>query len=176
MNHRPFEDWLLEDQPLSSQERRALQTHIRSCRSCAAIAESNLALHSARWVPAPSGFTQRFSRRLERWRTRQRWFQVMGTLLLVVAGMSLLYAVVGPVLQQALRSPADWLTAAAVYMVFLFESVQILSEVGRILVRDVPSVVAPAGWLVLVAGASFVAAVCGWWARRIATAHQGVRS
>jgi hypothetical protein len=176
MNHRPFEDWLLEDRRLSSQEQRALQAHIRDCRACGAIAESNLALHSTRWIPAPSGFTERFTQRLERWRTRQRWFQVMGTLLLVVAGISLLYAVVGPVLQQAFRSPADWLTAAAVYMVFLLESVQILSEVGRILVRDLPAVVAPAGWLVLIAGATCVAAACGWWARRIATAAQGARS
>ena len=71
---------------------------------------------------------------------------------------------------------ADWLTAAAVYVVFLVESVQILSEVGRILVRDVPAAVAPEGWLVLVAGASLVAAACGWWARRLAMARQGVRS
>ena len=176
MNHRPFEDWLLEDRPLSSQERRALQTHLGGCRSCAAIAESNLALHSTQWVSAPSGFTERFTQRLERWRTRQRWFQVVGTLLLVAGGMASLYAVVGPMLQQALRSPADWLTAAAVYLVFLLESMQILSEVGRILVRDVPAVIAPGGWLVLVAGASFVAAACGWWARRVATAPQGVRS
>jgi hypothetical protein len=176
MNHRPFEDWLLDDQPLNSQEQRALQAHVRSCRSCAAIAESNLALHSSRWISAPPGFTQRFTRRLERWRTRQRWFQVTGTLLLVIAGILVMYAVVGPVLQQALRSPADWLTAAAVYLVLLLESMQILSEVGRILFLDLPSVVAPTGWLVLLAGASLVAAACGWWARRIATAPQGVRS
>ena len=176
MNHRPFEDWLLEDRYLNSEEQRALQAHMRNCRSCAAIAESNLALHSTQMISAPSGFAQRFTQRLDRWRTRQRWFQVMGTLLLVVSGISLLYAVVGPLLQQALRSPADWLTAAAVYLVFLVESMQILSEVGRILVRDLPAVVAPAGWLILVAGASFVAAACGWWARRVAAAPQGVRS
>lgn len=100
----------------------------------------------------------------------------MGTLLLVVGGISLLYAAVGPVLQQALHSPADWLTAALIYMVFLVESMQILSEVGQILVRAVPAVVSPAGWLILVAGASLVAAACGWWARRVAMAPQGVRS
>ncbi|MFN2120002.1 MAG: anti-sigma factor family protein [Anaerolineales bacterium] len=176
MNHRPFEDWLLEDRHLNPQEQRALQAHVRSCRSCAAIAESNLTLHSTRWVPAPSGFAERFTQRLGRWQTRQRWFQVTGTLLLVLSGLSLLYAVALPVFQQALHSPADWLTAAAVYLVFLLESMRILSEVGRILARDLPAVVAPAGWLILAAGASFVAAACGWWARRVATAPQGVRS
>jgi hypothetical protein len=176
MNHRPFEEWLLEDRPLNSQERGALQAHVRSCRSCAAIAESNLALHSARRISAPPGFKNRFTKRLGSWRRRQRWFQALGTLLLVGAGLALLYAVVGPALQQALRSPADWLTTAAVYLVFLVETLQIVSEVGRILVADVPGVVAPEGWVVLVAGASLVAAVCGWWARRVATAAQGVRS
>jgi hypothetical protein len=100
----------------------------------------------------------------------------MGTLLLVGAGIAVLYAVVGPVLQRGLQSPADWLTAAAVYLVFLVETLRIVSEVGRILMADVPAVVAPEGWVLLVAGASLVAAVCGWWARRVATAPQGVRS
>jgi hypothetical protein len=176
MNHRPFEDWLLEDRSLRSQERRALQAHVRTCRSCAAIAESNLALHSTRWVSAPSGFAERFTERLQRWRMRQRWFQATGTLLLVGAGVALLIAVLGPLLQRALQSPADWLTSAAIYLVFVVETLQILSEVGRILVRDLPAVVAPAAWMALVAGATLAAAGCGWLAHRLAIAPQGVRS
>ena len=48
MNHRPFEDWLLEDQRLTSDEERELQAHLRVCTSCAAIAEfeSGTAFHT----------------------------------------------------------------------------------------------------------------------------------
>ena len=30
MNHRPFEDWLLEDQHLASDQERELQAHLRT--------------------------------------------------------------------------------------------------------------------------------------------------
>ena len=46
MNYLPFEDWLLEDQHLTSDQEHELQSHLRVCASCAAIAELNLALHS----------------------------------------------------------------------------------------------------------------------------------
>lgn len=38
MDHRPFEDWLLYDEPLTSVQKSELQAHLRSCTSCAAIA------------------------------------------------------------------------------------------------------------------------------------------
>ena len=64
MNYRPFEDWLLEDQHLTSDQERELQAHLRVCTSCAAIAESNLALHSTRMVSPAEGFVSRFEMRL----------------------------------------------------------------------------------------------------------------
>jgi hypothetical protein len=175
MNHRPFEDWLLEDRPLNSQERRALELHIHTCRSCAAIAESNLALHSSKLISAPPGFAERFGKRLDGWRERQKWLQAAGTVLLVSAALGVLYVVLGTALQQAFRAPADWITAGAVYTIFLVESVQIISETGRIVVHDVLAVLAPAGWLAVVAAGSAVALAAGWWARRMATIPQGVQ-
>ena len=64
MNHRPFEDWLLEDQPLTSDQERDLQAHLRTCTSCSAIAESNFALHSTHMVRPAEGFAARFQLRL----------------------------------------------------------------------------------------------------------------
>jgi anti-sigma factor RsiW len=52
MKHRPFEDWLLDDQPLDPTQKRELNAHLRACNACRAIAESNLALRSARVVAA----------------------------------------------------------------------------------------------------------------------------
>jgi hypothetical protein len=176
MNHRPFEDWLLEDRSLNSKERQALEAHLHTCRSCAAIAESNLALHSARRVSAPVGFAERFEKRLDRWQARQKWLQLAGTVVLVAAALAVLYAVVGMALEQALRAPADWLTAGAVYMVFVVETLQVVSETGGIILRDLLTVLSPASWVALVAAASAVAAAAGWWASRMATIPQGARS
>ena len=53
MNHQPFENWLLDEEPLTSQQQRDLQNHLRGCTSCSGIADSNLALHTTHMaVPA----------------------------------------------------------------------------------------------------------------------------
>ena len=31
MNHQPFESWLLDDLPLASEQRRELDSHLRTC-------------------------------------------------------------------------------------------------------------------------------------------------
>ena len=174
MNHRPFEDWLLEDRPLDGQEQRELQLHLRNCRSCSAIAESNLALHSTRWTSAPPGFTDRVNQRLASWRRKQRWYQLLGTLVLVIGGLTILYAVTGSVVLQAVESPADWITAATVYLIFAVESLQVLNEVGRILLRDLPGFMSPVSWLVVSLGGAGLAIVWTVSVRHLVRVRQGV--
>jgi hypothetical protein len=174
MNHRPFEDWLLDDQPLTAQQERDLHAHVRSCTSCAAIAESNLALHSTRKLPPRVGFTDRFKVRLAHWRRDQRRRQIVGTLVLVIGGLAVLYYLVGPTIQEALRSPAGWIAAAARYLVFALTSLRVLSEVSGILLRDVPSFISPGGWLLAVVIGSGLGLVWVFAARRLTHAQQGV--
>ena len=174
MNHRPFEDWLLEDQSLTSQQQRDLQGHLRSCTSCTAIAESNLALHTTRWVSPAAGFTDRFNLRLAEWHRQQRSRQILGTLVLVFGGLALLYAVAGAAIQHALKSPADWITAGMVYIVYLIGCLQVLNEVGGILFRALPSVVSPAGWFVLSLSGAVVGVAWVLSMRRLARTPQGV--
>ncbi|MGE5074039.1 MAG: anti-sigma factor family protein [Anaerolineae bacterium] len=174
MNHRPFEDWLLDDQPLNPQQARELQAHVRSCTSCAAIAESNMALHATRRVGPAAGFTDRFRLRLVKRRREQRWRQVIGTLVLVIGGLGLVYWLTGPVLLEALRSPASWITAGIGYFFFLLASAQVLSEATAILLRVLPSFISPTGWMVLTLGTAGLAFVWTVSIRRVARAPQGV--
>ena len=174
MNHRPFEDWLLDDQPLSPQQKSDLQAHIRSCTACAAIAESNLALHSTRLVQPAGGFTDRFRVRLEKRRREQTWRQVAGTLVLVLGGFGLVYWLASPLIQQALQSPAAWITAGVGYFLFILTSMRGLSEAGTILLRVLPTFITPAGWIGLTLGAAglgFLWTVSIW---RVARTPQGV--
>lgn len=149
MNHRPFEDWLLEDQPLTSEQKRELQTHLRVCTSCTAIAESNLALHSTRRVSPSAGFSERFQVRLARRRREGKFRQVIGAVILILAGMALLDFLAGPLIQEVLQSPAQWITTAVGYVLFLVTSIQVLSEVGSILLQVFPAVIPPIDWLVV---------------------------
>jgi len=174
MNHRPFEDWLLEDQQLTPQQERDLQAHVRTCTSCTAVAETNLALHAARLARPAAGFTDRFRVRLEQRRREQRWRQVIGTLLLVLGGLGLVYWLASPILIEVFRSPASWLTAGVGYFLFILTSLQVLGEVTSILLRVVPGFIPPAGWFVLTmitAGLGFLWTIT---IKRAARAPQGV--
>ena len=170
MNHRPFEDWLLDDQPLTPEQKRDLQSHLRLCTSCSAIAESNLAIHTTQMVSPAPGFTDRFKARLVRRRSEQKWRQMAGTLVLVLGGLGLLSWLAGPVIQEALSSPAEWITTAVGYFLFVSTSLQALGEATAILVRVVPSFVSPAGLfiiLMVVSGFSYLCTVSIWRVNRL---------
>jgi hypothetical protein len=84
MNHQPFEDWLLNDQPLTPIEKRDLDAHIRTCKYCAALVEIGLELHSVRMVSPKPGFAGRFEKRLAAQPIadlRQRLYGLIGLLL-----------------------------------------------------------------------------------------------
>jgi len=174
MNHRPFEDWLLDDQPLEPQQQRDLQEHLRTCVTCSAIAESNMALHTTHMLTPAGGFGDRFTLRLARRREEQRWQQIIGTLVLVLAGLALTLLVAGPSLEQAITSPAGWITAVVGYFLFMVTSVRVFSEAGAVLLRVLPGFISPAGWFVTVFAFAGLGILWGLSIRRYGHAPQGV--
>jgi hypothetical protein len=165
MNHRPFEDWLLEDQRLTSDEERELQAHLRVCTSCAAIVESNLALHSTRMVSPAEGFVSHFETRLIEHRKATRIRQIIGTLIFVLAGLALLYWFASPFVQEVMRSPADWITNVVGYLIFILTSMQALSEISHVFTHLLSDFISPIGWLVilfLVSGLGVVEVLSIW--------------
>jgi hypothetical protein len=149
MNHRPFEDWLLEDQRLTSEQERELQAHLRGCAACTAIAESNLALHSVRRVAPAPGFVSRFETRLIENRKAARIRQIIGSVILVLAGIALLYWLASPYIQEVLRSPATWITAVVGYFLFIVTSIQALNEIGSVSLHLLFDFISPLTWLVI---------------------------
>ncbi len=174
MNHRPFEDWLLDDQPLTPQQQRDLQAHVRSCPACAAIAESNLALHATRLVRPAAGFADRFQVRLAKRRREQRWRQVIGTIGLVLGGLGLVYWLAGPFILAAIASPASFITVSVGYFLFILTSIQVFGEAGSILLSVLPKFISPAGWVALTAGAAGLGFLWTISIRRVARIPQGV--
>ena len=174
MNHRPFEDWLLQDQPLTPEQKHELQSHLRVCTSCTAIAESNLALHSTQKVAPAAGFAERFQARLIQRRREQRWRQAIGSLVLVIGGVGLLYWLAGPLVQEMMRSPAEWITAVVGYFLFILTSIQAWSEAGWVLLRVVPNFISPSGWIVLLFMVSGLTILWMFSIRRFTRTPQGV--
>ncbi|MFH1185704.1 MAG: hypothetical protein V1755_11815 [Chloroflexota bacterium] len=174
MNHQPFENWLLDDEPLTIQQERELQMHLRGCTACAGIADSNLALHSRRLVTPPPGFTDRFRPRLADWRREQLRRQALGTIVLVVAGLALLYALAWPAILDAMRSPAAWLGLITAYLVGMFTFLSVFAQVGSILLRNLPDIVPPAAWFAMFVAGCVLGSLWIVTMRRLARAPQGV--
>ena len=65
MRHRPFEDWILQDEPLDRADRFALENHLRDCNRCAALARHWTQAKRVLISPLPDlGLPLGFSRRL----------------------------------------------------------------------------------------------------------------
>ncbi|GAB4421760.1 MAG: hypothetical protein Kow002_10860 [Anaerolineales bacterium] len=173
MNHRPFEEWLLEDKHLNSAQKRELNVHLRECAACTAIAEANLALRSARVVSPAPGFAMRFQEHLALARAAQRRRTILGSILFGLGGLALLGFLTGPTLISLIGSPAEWLTLLVTGGVFLYSMVMAAGEAGSVLLRVLSGVVPPFIWLVVlsaISGLGLLWSVSIW---RIARVPQG---
>ncbi len=176
MNHRPFEDWLLEDQPLDPAQKRELDGHLRTCKVCSAIAESNLALRSARVVAPVPGFTARWQERLVLARRAQRRRTLLGTLYFSLGGLLLLGLLAGPPLVALIDAPAEWISSMVHVLLFTYTTVMAVAEAGSVLCRVLPGFMPPFVWLVLLStlsGLGLLWSVSIW---RLMRRPQGVTS
>jgi len=135
MNHRPFEDWLLAEEPLTSDQKTDLQAHLRTCPSCMALAEVNVALQVTKPVSPESGFSTRFQSRLAARRSAQRRRNFIGTFILVASAVGLFLWLALPFIQWASRSPMDafitWITTLS----FIFTSLLAYGKAGSVILR-----------------------------------------
>ena len=176
MKHRPFEEWLLDDQLLDPAQKRDLDAHLRACNACSAIAESNLALRSARVVGPAPGFTARFQERLVLARRAQRRRTMLGTLFFSLGGMLLLALLAGPTLVSVIGSPAEWISAMVQTLLFIYTTVMAVLEAGPVVFRVLPGFMPPFVWLVLLStlsGLGLLWSVSIW---RLVRRPQGVTS
>jgi hypothetical protein len=149
MNHRPFEDWLLNEQPLTSEQKRELQIHIQDCTHCTALAEVNFELHSVKMAAPAPGFTARFQKRLAEQRVHERRNRLVGVFILAAGGVGLLGWYASPYVIQFLASPAGWIAAAVNFFLILFDMARAIGDIGSILFRVLPGFIPPFGWMVI---------------------------
>jgi hypothetical protein len=149
MDHRPFEDWLLEDQPLNPEQKRQLNTHLRACASCASLAEVNLALKSVNMATPAAGFSDRFQVRLTGKKQALRWRNFWGFALLTLSVLGIFVWGSWPVLKDLFQSPVNFLSAWASSLVSFWASVQAIAQAGLVLVKVAPGFVPAYVWAVL---------------------------
>ena len=150
MNHQPFEEWLLNEKLISPKERLDLDAHLRICSYCSALAETGKALRTVKRVAPAAGFSTRFQARLAMQKAADRRRKRWGTILFTFGGLVMLMWLVGPYLASFFAAPATWIAALVEWAVFLFTTLQAVTQVGSVLLRMLPGFVSPFGFMVLV--------------------------
>ncbi len=135
MDHQHFEKKLLNDEQMTPEENRALQSHLSDCAVCSALAEANLALSNVTMAAPAPGFANRFTIRLAAQRKAQKRRYFFGGLILLLSGVGVLFWQVSPTLLAALSSPTTILSTWASFIVSTLSLLRVFSEVGRVVLR-----------------------------------------
>ena len=156
MNHQPFEEWLLEQTPISPEQKRELEAHVRTCAYCAALVKTDKVLRDLRMVSPSSGFVSRFESRLAAYKATERKRKLIGFVLLLLVGSGLLVWAASPFLAGFLSSPAGWISALVEWGVFIFTTVSASLEAGVVILNVLSGLLPPFAWMVLISGAAGV--------------------
>jgi hypothetical protein len=149
MDHRPFEDWLLNNETLSAEENRQLNTHLQGCVSCSALAEVNLALKSVKMAAPADGFAERFQFRLEAQKKAMRRRNLWGFLLLTFSVLSGLVWMALPFLKSMIQSPVDLLASWLSTVVSIWASTEAVFQGGRVILKVLPGFIPIYVWIVI---------------------------
>lgn len=165
MKHQPFEDWLLNDKLISPEQKRELDSHLRTCAYCSALAETGMALNGVKLVSPAMGFTSRFQVHLAERKLADRRRRFWGAILFTFGGLVLLLWLASPYLLTFFASPATWISVLVEWGVFLITTLQAVTQAGSVLLDVLPSFLSPFMWMVLlsaIAGISLLWSVSIW--------------
>jgi len=153
MDHRPFEDWLLDNQTLSKPQERDLNAHLRTCSACTAIAEVNLALNSVKEVAPAAGFSDRFQLRFAARKQAIRRRNIWGFIFLTLSALAVLGWAAWPILKELILSPVNLIASWISSLASLWAAVQAITRAGAMLFKVVPGFVPVYVWLAILMAA-----------------------
>lgn len=154
MNHQPFDTWLLDEKPITPEQKRELDLHVRTCAYCAALLETGKAFRSVKMMSPAAGFTARFQDRLAAHKLAERRRRFWGAILFVTGGLAILMWIAGPYLASFFASPASWLSALAEWGVFLITTLRAMTQAGSVMLHLVPGFLSPLTWMILLSASA----------------------
>ena len=159
MDHRPYKDWLLNDERITPDQDRDLRVHLRNCPECAALARANLALRSAPVTAPAPGFALRFQTRLQAERKVQRRRSLLGFSILAVVGMSGIFWLLFPFLPYLSLPPTQLASLWLNNLIYIALTARALGALGNTLLNVLASLVPPYVWvlsMLLLGGTGFL--------------------
>jgi len=174
MNHQPFEDWLLNNIPITHEQKRDLDSHLRTCAYCAALVKTDKVLRTVKMASPANGFATRFQVRLAAQKAVDRRRRIAGSILFTLGGLALMGWVASPYLVTFFASPATWIAALVEFGVFLVTTFQATVQAGIVILNVLQGFLPPFAWMILlstIAGVSLLWSVSIW---RFVRVPQGV--
>lgn len=165
MNHLPFETWLLNDTPVTPEQQRELDLHLRDCSYCTALAETGLLLKNVKMTSPAPGFSMRFQARLAERKIVERKRRIWGALLFTLGGLALLMWLAGPYLASFIAAPATWISVVVGWLVFIGTTLFALLDAGVVLLKVASNFLPPFVWMVFIstiAGVGLLWSVSIW--------------
>ena len=165
MNHLPFEEWLLNNSPVTPEQQRDLDLHLRTCATCSALVETGKVLKTTKMTTPAPGFTMRFQARLAERKIAERRRKLLGMTLFTLGGLVLLMWAVAPYIVSFFDSPATWISVVVGWLVFIGTTLFALIDAGAVILSIIPKCLSPFAWLVLlstVAGVGLLWSVSIW--------------
>jgi len=169
MNHQPFEDWLFNEESLSSEERTALNEHTETCEQCKSLQGAfsgvlSLINDVQEVEPAP-GFVSRWQERLAAERqmdlvVRNRW-QSMIVLILIGNVLAGLVFLLSTQFFSTFDTPVSLVLSGINRLVSFVTFFNTIQNIFLTLVRTISSVVPTGLWAVL--GVGLVGACAIWF-------------
>ena len=150
MNHQPYEDWLLNDEPINPEKENEFRAHLRICQDCAALARTNLSLRSAVSLSPTDGFTKRFEIRLAAQRKIQFRRAIIGLFLLATVGLALILWLLIPIFPYFFLSPARLMGIWVSNLVYVGLTFRVLGVLGNSILNILVSLIPAYIWLLAV--------------------------
>lgn len=164
MNHLPFKDWLLSDEPLTEDQDLAFTAHLRECAECrqtqSAWAEVSGLFQHVNQVTPKVGFTGRWQERVTARRTRQQRIHIglavgMGVILslalLLLVGTQLFTLIHYPtqfllLCLAQIASVVMFMSSLQDYLIVIFKNIPLIPVAGLLLSLGLISLLG-IGWL-----------------------------
>ena len=174
MKHQPYEEWLLNEEPITPEQKRDMDLHLKSCERCNALAETGSLLRSAKMAAPAAGFSTRFQARLAEHKIADRRRKLWGAIWFLLGGLSLLLWFAGPSIQAFVSSPESWIASLVGWGIFLITTLQALAQAGEVFLHVIPGFLPPFAWMIIVSGFAGIGLLWSVSIWRFVRAPQGV--
>ncbi|MEN8172180.1 MAG: hypothetical protein ABFS03_04800 [Chloroflexota bacterium] len=167
MKHKPFENWILMQEPLLPDQAAALEEHLRDCQHCREIQQAIVGVEAlfqnAIEVEPTPGFSQRWQNHLEQEQrdvliNRHRWHSWMA---LIILGNTIALSafLLGRQLLSMFNSPAEFLLMWVYRLTSLISSITAARHLLSTLFNTLPGFVPLSAWLLIVGVSGLLALV-----------------